>query len=317
MISVVVPVYGSPESLRELVNRLVTSLETIGESFEIVLVDDASPDNSWEIISELSLVEPRVLGIRLSRNFGQHPAISAGLQKSDGEWIVVMDCDLQDRPEEIPNLYRKAIEGFEQVVAVRKNRQHGWHKRFSSKFYVRVLSYLSGRPINPSVGNFGIYHRQVIDVIVSLKEQGRTFGLLALWAGFRRFELEVEHAARPYGRSSYSMKSLLRLGLLGIVSHSDKPLRLTVKLGAYLAFLSLVAALWIGFRQIYWGHTLVGWSSVMVSIAFMTGVLLGSIGVVGLYVGQIFAEVKERPTSIIWETTQDSKHQSDQFNGER
>jgi dolichol-phosphate mannosyltransferase len=292
MISVVVPVYGSPESLRELVNRLVTSLETIGESFEIVLVDDASPDNSWEIISELSLVEPRVLGIRLSRNFGQHPAISAGLQKSNGEWIVVMDCDLQDRPEEIPNLYRKAIEGFEQVVAVRKNRQHGWHKRFSSKFYVRVLSYLSGRPINPSVGNFGIYHRQVIDVIVSLKEQGRTFGLLALWAGFRRFELEVEHAARPYGRSSYSMKSLLRLGLLGIVSHSDKPLRLTVKLGAYLAFLSLVAALWIGFRQIYWGHTLVGWSSVMVSIAFMTGVLLGSIGVVGLYVGQIFAEVK-------------------------
>jgi dolichol-phosphate mannosyltransferase len=134
MISVVVPVYGSPESLRELVNRLVTSLETIGESFEIVLVDDASPDNSWEIISELSLVEPRVLGIRLSRNFGQHPAISAGLQKSNGEWIVVMDCDLQDRPEEIPNLYRKAIEGFEQVVAVRKNRQHGCSSSFISKW---------------------------------------------------------------------------------------------------------------------------------------------------------------------------------------
>jgi glycosyltransferase involved in cell wall biosynthesis len=317
MISVVVPVYGSPESLRELVDRLVISLETVGESFEIILVDDASPDNSWEIISGLSLVEPRVLGIRLSRNFGQHPAISAGLQKSSGEWIVVMDCDLQDRPEEIPNLYRKAIEGFEQVVAVRKNRQHGWYKRLTSKLYVRVLSYLSGRPINPSVGNFGIYHRRVIDVIVSLKEQGRTFGLLALWTGFRRFELEVDHAARPYGRSSYSMKSLLRLGLLGIVSHSDKPLRLTVKLGAYLAFLSLVAALWIGLRQIYWGHTPVGWSSVMVSIAFMTGVLLGSIGIAGLYIGQIFTEVKERPTSIIWETTVDSKHKSDQFKGDR
>jgi dolichol-phosphate mannosyltransferase len=191
-------------------------------------------------------------------------------------------------------------------VAVRQNRQHGWYKRFTSKLYVRVLSYLSGRPINPSVGNFGIYHRQVIDVIVSLKEQGRTFGLLALWTGFRRFELEVDHAARPYGRSSYSMKSLLRLGLLGIVSHSDKPLRLTVKLGAYLAFLSLVAALWIGFRQIYWGHTPIGWSSVMVSIAFMTGVLLGSIGVAGLYIGQIFSEVKERPNYIIWEDTNDS-----------
>jgi dolichol-phosphate mannosyltransferase len=113
------------------------------------------------------------------------------------------------------------------------------------------------------------------------------------------------------------MKSLLRLGLLGIVSHSDKPLRLTVKLGAYLAFLSLVAALWIGLRQIYWGHTPVGWSSVMVSIAFMTGVLLGSIGIAGLYIGQIFTEVKERPTSIIWETTVDSKHKSDQFKGDR
>lgn len=306
MISVVVPVYGSPESLHELIARLVVALEAISKSFEIVLIDDASPDNSWEIISELSEAEPRVLGIRLSRNFGQHPAIAAGLQQCRGEWVVVMDCDLQDRPEEIPNLYHKAMEGFDQVVAVRRNRQDVFGKRFVSKLYVHFLSYLSERPINPSVGNFGIYSRQVIQVITSLEEQGRTFGLLALWAGFRRFELEVEHSARPYGSSSYSFRSLLRLGLLGIISHSDKPLRLTVKAGAYLATAALAGAFWIAIRYLIWGHTAVGWSSVMVSIAFMTGVLLGSIGVTGLYVGQIFTEVKKRPTFIVWECTNGS-----------
>jgi glycosyltransferase involved in cell wall biosynthesis len=306
MISVVIPVYGSPESLHELIARLVVALETISNSFEIVLVDDASPDNSWQIISELSEAEPRVLGIRLSRNFGQHPAIAAGLQQSRGEWVVVMDCDLQDRPEEIPNLYHKAMEGFDQVVAVRRNRQDVFGKRFVSKLYVRFLSYLSERPINAAVGNFGIYSRQVIQVITSLEEQGRTFGLLALWAGFRRYELEVEHNARPYGSSSYSFRSLLRLGLLGIISHSDKPLRLTVKAGAYLATAALAGAFWIAIRYLIWGHTAVGWSSVMVSIAFMTGVLLGSIGVTGLYVGQIFTEVKKRPTFIVWEHTNGS-----------
>jgi dolichol-phosphate mannosyltransferase len=214
-----------------------------------------------------------------------------------------MDCDLQDRPEEIPKLFAKAQEGFEQVVATRNERQDSWLKRTTSHLYVRVLSYLSGRTINPSVGNFGIYHRCVVNVITSLKEQGRTFGLLALWAGFRRTELEVEHVARPYGESSYSFRDLLKLGILGILSHSDKPLKLTIKLGAYLGFISLAGALWIVLRQVVWGYSPVGWSSVMVSLSFMTGVLLGSIGVAGLYIAQIFDEVKERPTSVVWQTT--------------
>lgn len=308
MISVVIPVYGSPESLQELCLRLIQSLGIITQSFEVLLVDDASPDNSWEIISELAQADPRFIGIRLSRNFGQHPAISAGLEQSRGEWVVVMDCDLQDRPEEIPNLYNKASEGYEQVVAVRSVRQDVWLKRYTSRIYVGMLSYLSGRKINPAVGNFGIYHRTVIDVIVSLKEQGRTFGLLALWVGYRRTELDVTHMHRPYGNSSYSIRSLIRLGLLGIVSHSDKPLKLTIKLGGYLSALSVSFGLWIILRQIIWGHSAVGWSSVMVSIAFMTGVILASIGVTGLYIAQIFDEVKKRPTSIVWETTQSDPH---------
>jgi dolichol-phosphate mannosyltransferase len=214
-----------------------------------------------------------------------------------------MDCDLQDRPEEIPKLFQKAQEGFEQVVAVRNERQDPWLKRISARAYVGILSYLSGRRINPAVGNFGIYHRCVIDVIKSLKEQGRTFGLLALWVGFRRAEMLVEHAERPYGQTSYSYRALLRLGLLGIISHSDKPLKLTVKFGTYLATTSLAAGSWIVLRHFIWSQTPDGWSSVMVSITFMSGVLLGSIGVAGLYIAQIFEEVKERPTSVVWETT--------------
>ncbi len=303
LISVVIPVYKSAESLEELAQRLATALSAVTADFEVILVNDGSPDNSWDIISKLSKSDDRFIGIRLSRNFGQHPAITAGLIYSTGEWVVVMDCDLQDRPEEIPKLFAKAQEGFEQVVATRNERQDSWLKRTTSRLYVRVLSYLSGRTINPSVGNFGIYHRCVVNVITSLKEQGRTFGLLALWAGFRRTELKVEHVARPYGESSYSFRDLLKLGILGILSHSDKPLKLTIKLGAYLGFISLAGALWIVLRQVVWGYSPVGWSSVMVSLSFMTGVLLGSIGVAGLYIAQIFDEVKERPTSVVWQTT--------------
>jgi dolichol-phosphate mannosyltransferase len=285
---------------------LTNSLETITDNYEVILVNDGSPDDSWQIILRISQSDSRFVGLRLSRNFGQHPAITAGLKYSSGEFVVVMDCDLQDKPEEIPRLYQMAQQGYEQVVAIRKDRQDSWLKRNSSSIYIGILSYLSGLRINPAVGNFGIYHRCVIDVITSLKEQGRTFVLLALWTGFRRTELEVEHAERPYGESSYSFRALLRLGILGIISHSDKPLKLTVKFGVYLSALSLAAGCWIVLRQIIWSHSPVGWSSVIVSVMFLTGVLLGSIGMVGVYIAQIFEEVKERPTSIIWETTRDS-----------
>jgi dolichol-phosphate mannosyltransferase len=304
LISVVIPVYKSAESLEELAQRLATALSAVTADFEVILVNDGSPDNSWDIISKLAKSDDRFIGVRLSRNFGQHAAIIAGLDKCIGEWIVVMDCDLQDKPEEIINLYNKALDGYQQVVAVRHNRQDSWIKKSSARVYVKFLSYMSGRNINPSVGNFGIYHRRVIDAITSFTEQGRNFGLMALWVGFKRYELEVEHVARPYGKSSYSLKDLVRLGLLGIVSHSDKPLRLTVKTGAYLAIASLAGGTWIVLRQLLWGHSPIGWSSVMVAIFFMTGVLLGFIGVTGLYISQIFDEVKKRPLYLLWENTQ-------------
>jgi glycosyltransferase involved in cell wall biosynthesis len=305
LISVVIPVYRSEDSLHELAERLTVSIETVTTSFEVVFVEDGSPDNCWRAISDISKSDPRFIGVRLSRNFGQHPAIAAGLELSSGEWVVVMDCDLQDLPEEIPNLYNKALEGFEQVVGVRSNRKDPFLKKLSSRLYLRTLSRLVGVPINTSVGNFGIYSRRVINVITSLGEQGRTFGLLALWTGFSRYELEVEHGARPYGESSYSLKALIRLAFLGIVNHSDKPLKLTLKFGAFLSTISILFGIWISGRQIIWGQSPQGWASVAALVAFSTGVITGAIGVLGLYIGHVFAEVKNRPTFVVWETTQD------------
>lgn len=302
-ISVVIPVYLSEASLVELAERLIVSIERITPSFEVVLVEDGSPDNCWSLISEISVMDSRFIGLRLSRNFGQHAAITAGLEHCSGEWVVVMDCDLQDLPEEIPNLYNKALEGYEQVVGLRSNRQDPMLKKLTSRLYLWLLSRLAGVQINASVGNFGIYSRRVINVITSLGEQGRTFGLLALWAGFSRYEIEVKHGARPYGDSSYSLKALFRLAFLGIVNHSDKPLKLTLKFGALLSVSSILFGIWTSVRQIIWGQSPEGWASIAALVAFSTGLITGAIGVLGLYIGRVFAEVKDRPTFIVWETT--------------
>ena len=302
-ISVVIPVFRSEDSLTELSKRLVKSISAVTNSFEVIFVEDGSPDGCWDVITEIARLDARFVGLRLSRNFGQHPAIFAGIAHSAGEWVVVMDCDLQDLPEEIPNLYNKALEGFEQVVGVRSNRQDPLLKKLSSLLYLRLLSRLVGVPINTSVGNFGIYSRQVIDVIMSLGEQGRTFSLLALWSGFTRYELEVEHGARPYGESSYSIKALIRLAFFGIINHSDKPLKLTLKSGALLSLISFLYGAWTLIRQIIWSQAPEGWASVAVLISFSTGLITASIGVLGLYIGHIFAGVKNRPESVIWEST--------------
>ena len=302
-ISVVIPVYQSRQSLKELASRLVTSLGQIDVPFEVILVDDGSPDGCWEDIREIAKIDSRFIGLRLSRNFGQHSAIAAGLEQCTGDWIVVMDCDLQDLPEEIPNLYRKALEGFEQVVGVRSNRQDSVLKKLSSRMYLRILSKLVGVRLNTSVGNFGIYSKRVVDVITSMGEQGRTFGLLAIWTGFSRFELEVVHGARLYGDSSYSVKALIRLAFSGIVNHSDKPLKLTLKFGALLSSVSILYGMWTSIRQIVWSQAPQGWASIAAIVAFSTGVIIAAIGILGLYIGHIFSEVKNRPKFVVWEST--------------
>lgn len=302
-LSVVVPVYGCAECLPELHRRLAASVAEISEDYEIVLVNDDSPDDSWEQMQKLSLEDRRVKGISLSRNFGQHYAIAAGLDYATGDWVVVMDCDLQDQPEEIPNLYRKAQEDFDMVVGVRSNRQDSFLKKLMSRLFFRVFAYLTGSPINDRVGNFGIYSQKVVRSIRRFKEQNRSFGLFAVWVGFRRAELEVEHAKRTSGRTSYSLGALVRLAMDSIIAHSDKLLRLAVRLGLFRSTCSLLYSLWLVVMYFARDRLVPGWTSTMVSIYFTAGLVIGVVGVVGLYVGKIFDEVKGRPLYVIRSTT--------------
>ena len=303
LISVVIPVYKSAESLEELALRLTSSLSSITNNFEVILVNDGSPDNSWEIISKLSKSDDRFIGIHLSRNFGQHPAITAGLTYSNGEWIVVMDCDLQDQPEEIPRLFNKTKEGFYQVVAVRINRQDNFMKKSFSWIFLRLLSRLSGQDINHRVGNFGIYHRTVIDTIIKMPEHSRTFTLHTKWVGFQRFELEVEHSSRKHGKTSYSFRKLVSLGINSVLHHSDKPLRMAITSGFIISLTSLTYAGLIIVRNLFWNVTVVGWTSLIVTLTLSTGMIMSTIGVVGLYIGKIFEETKGRPIFIVEKIT--------------
>lgn len=299
LLSIVSPVYRGEKMTEELVRRISKSVSPITEHYEIILVNDASPDNSWNVIRAECEKDSRVKGINLSRNFGQHYAITAGLSYAKGEWVVVMDCDLQDRPEEIPNLYNKAIEGYDSVFAQRINRSDSWLKRMSSKLFYKFFSYMTETRQDASVANFGIYNRKVVESILAMGDKMRYFPTQVQWVGFRKYYMPVEHDSRLEGKSSYSLKKLFRLAFDTIVSFSDKPLRLTMKIGAVITITSFLIGL-IYLIRYFSGHIAVmGYASLIISLWFICGILVFLIGVVGLYLGKTFNQTKGRPTFIV------------------
>lgn len=281
-----------------LVARCKDSLSDISEDFEIILVNDASPDNTWEEIKKVCSVEPRVKGIDLSRNFGQHYAISAGLSHAKGKWVVVMDCDLQDRPEEIPRLYSKAIEGWDIVYARRVNKKFGFFKKLSSTLFNAVLSWLSGSKTDSAIGNFGIYEKRVIEEFNKLKECARSFGSLIHLLGFKSTTIDVVHSERGEGKSSYTLRKLLHLSADIILSNTNKPLKMASWLGFGMAALAFLLALYNVIAKFVGIIEIPGYTSTIFSIWFVGGLILSVLGVVGLYVGRIFDQVKERPLYI-------------------
>jgi polyisoprenyl-phosphate glycosyltransferase len=301
-ISVVTPVYGCDACLFKLYKRLKNTLEVITDRFEIIMVNDASPDDSWEKICSLSVKDNRVKGIRFSRNFGQHYAITAGLDAASGDWVVVMDCDLQDQPEEIIRLYNKALEGFDIVFARRENRQDRWLKRMQSKVFYKVYDYFNDSRFDNTIANFSICSRQVVDEVVRLREHSRSYPLFLKWLGFRWSTVNVEHAERLEGKSSYSWSKLLNFAIDSIVSQSNKPLRLSIKFGFLVAFVALVYGLFLIFKFFFLFQPVAGWTSMMVFLSFLGGLLMANIGVLGLYIGKIFDEVKNRPLYVVRET---------------
>jgi polyisoprenyl-phosphate glycosyltransferase len=303
-LSIISPVYNGEFILGELIDRIHRVVEPLNQEFEIILVEDFSPDRSWEVIEHLAEKFPRVQGIKLSRNFGQHYAITAGLDHARGEWVVVMDCDLQDQPEEILNLYAKARQGYDVVLARRIARKDSFFKKLSSKLFYRTLAWLTGSRQDESIANFGIYHKKVIGEIVKMRESIRYFPTMVRWVGFRQTSLSVNHGANEDRESSYNFKRLFNLALDIILAYSDKPLRLTVKLGFLVSFSGFLFALFTLIKYLSGDIIVKGYASLIISLWLLAGFILMTLGIVGLYVGKTFEGVKNRPIYIVEKRTE-------------
>ncbi len=299
-ISIVVPLYKCDKFLVDLYQRVNTVLSIKQLTFQLILVNDGSPGDDWEVASKLARENKEVIAINLSRNFGQHQAITAGLTHANGDWVVVMDGDLQDQPEEIINLYNKANEGYDIVYAQRKVRIDSGLKKLSSRFYYAVFSYLTDSKQDKSIANFGIYKRKVIKAILSMQDYDRYFPTMSQWVGFKSTKLEVKHAGRD-GETGYSWSALINLAFNNIIAYSDKPLRLTVKLGAIISFLSFCIGAFYLVQGLMGVIKVEGFVSIIISIWFLSGIIIMILGVIGIYVGKVYEKVKNRPVFIVSE----------------
>ena len=300
-LSVVVPVLNEELNISELISRITQTATQITSNYEIIIIDDGSSDNSWSKIKRESLINNKIKGIKLSRNFGHHSAITAGLEKSNGDWIVVMDGDLQDQPEGISKLYNKTLEGFDIVFVSRQNRTEKIHYKILQKIFYKILNKLSGVDYNSSFANFSIVNRKVVDAYMSLPEQSRFYMTMINWLGFNKSFIFLDQGERKHGRPSYTFKKRVNLAIDILLSFSDTPLRLIIRFGLLTATISFFSMLYIVFIAIIKGFTSIGWASLMASVLFSTGIIVTSLGIVGAYVGKIFIETKKRPIYIISE----------------
>lgn len=302
-ISVVSPVYGAADLLNELVRRIKESVSKITDNYEIILVEDCGPDDSWEKIATICNSDQRIKGIQHSRNFGQQYALNCGLDHSKGEWVVTLDCDLQDRPEEIINLYNKTLEGYDIVLARRENRQDDFLKRFFSNIFYKTFGYLTDTDQDASIANFAIYNRKVVDALKSMKDYIRYYPAMIQWVGFRLTKIDVCHDSRVDGKkSSYSFIKRFRLAGDTILSFSNKPLKLAVRLGVAISMIASLFAIALILRYFMIGENVTGWTSLFLSLWFLSGLIISVLGMVGLYIGKTFEVVKGRPTYIVRES---------------
>ena len=297
-ISVISPVYAAEKIIPELVKRIQEELVKITSDFEIILIDDGSADQGWKVIVEQCEKFETVKGIKLSRNFGQHYAITAGLGVARGSYIVILDCDLQDNPAYIHSLYEKIKEGFDTVFTIRKNRKHSVFKQLTAWIYHRIFSLLSEKDFNLNMGSLVMFTDKVRKEFLRLKDQDRLYIQILKWVGFRQTAIPVEHNPRFEGRSSYSLLALMRIAFQGLTSHSDKLLRLSIYGGFIIALISFAALVLISMMYLVYGFQ-AGWPSVICSILLSSGLILTSIGITGLYIGKTFEQSKNRPLFII------------------
>lgn len=301
-LSVVSPVYQGENMLEELVARISKAVAPLTSDYEIILVNDCSPDASWEEIKTLCARDAKVKGINLAHNFGQPYAITAGLSYAQGDYIAVIDCDLQNKPEDLPALFLKAMEGYDIVSARRVHRDDTFLKRMSSAVFHRIYDFLSGFSTDKAVAEFGVYSKRIVKVYCSIPEYSRSFVELIHTLGFRKTGIDVMHDHRLEGKSSYNLSRLLRLSFNAIISNSNRPLQLAVTLGFIMSLFSFLMAVYNIFAKFAGWNEVAGYTTTVFSIWFVGGLLLFMMGILGLYIGKIFDQVKGRPVFIVQDT---------------
>ena len=300
-LSVVIPVLNEESLIQELIKRVTLNCEKITTDYEVLIVDDGSIDNTWSKILDASKLDKKIKGLKLSRNFGHHYALTAGLHETVGDWVVVMDGDLQDRPEVIPDLYQKSQEGYDVVFVSRMNRPERLPYKILQKIFYGLLKVLSGLDFDSSQANFSIVHRKVVDAFNSFPENARFYGSTIMWLGFKRSKIFADHGKRLSGKPSYTLKKRLRLASDIILSFSERPLKFAISVGIIVSTISIVSAAWIIYAAFTWGYSVTGWTSLIFSTFFFSGVILIFLGIIGIYLGRVFQEVKRRPLYVISE----------------
>ncbi len=301
VLSVVVPVYGCADCLVALHARLTASVALLTDRYELVFVDDRSLDDAWSVLQRLASEDEHVRAFRLSRNFGQDAAITAGLHEAAGDWAVVMDCDLQEAPEDIPRLWAAAGEGHDIVRTTRRGWRHSAFRRWTSRVYRRLTLETD---VRPDYSNLSLLSRRVIDAFLRLHDRDREYMIALDWLGFDSTQIDIEHHERHSGESGYTLQRLIRVALDGMFFRSTVLLRLVVLLGFVVALIGVVVA---GLEVVdYFIEThkrVPGYTSLAVLLLVLAGFIIVSVGVVGLYVGRIFEQVKDRPLFLVDQQT--------------
>ena len=299
VISIVLPVFDEEANLSPLYDRLNAVMAGLNLTYEIIFVDDGSRDNGPGWLRSLADTDPQVILVELARNFGHQVAISAGLDYARGMGVIIMDADLQDPPEVLPDFIRKWQEGFEVVYAVRAKRKEGRLLRLAYAAFYRLLRVVSSIEIPLDAGDFCILDRKVVDVLVSMPERNRFLRGIRSWVGLNQVGLVYERDSRHAGRPKYTFNRLLYLALDGLVSFSYIPLRVITFLGFGVSLMSILLAIFYTIKKLTTGLSPPGFATLVVSIFFLAGVQLVTIGVIGEYVGRIFEEVKRRPLYVV------------------
>ena len=302
-LSVIIPVYNEENNIQIIYERLISVVKMLDISYEFIFVNDGSIDGSLAKIKQLSDENVNIKFIDFSRNFGHQIAVTAGLDICKGNYIVIIDADLQDPPELITELYRKINEGYNVVYARRKIRRgESFLKKFTAKMFYKLMDSITSIPIPPDTGDFRIIDKKIINVLRNMPEQQKYLRGQIAWAGFKQTFIEYDRDERYAGKTGYTYSKMFRFALDAITSFSNFPLKFATTIGFIVFGISFLGIIYSLFVKLFLDSTVPGWTSIMLSVLFLGGIQLLSIGIIGEYIGRISANIRNRPLYIINET---------------